>query len=124
MLFTWILAADLGLSDPVFQKRLVEDGIDLKKDPAKAGAKWIDNVWHGQAHSSEKMSWPIKLERYQWRQLVYSQTTQSVADAKEAVEVGYHGIVVSNHAGRQVDGAVTSLDVLEQIVQGKLHRSM
>lgn len=27
------------------------------------------------------------------------------------------GIVVSNHAGRQVDGAVASLDALEQIVK-------
>lgn len=44
---------------------------------------------------------------------------QSVADAKKAVEVGCDGIVVSNHAGRQVDGAVASLDALEQIVNGK-----
>jgi isopentenyl diphosphate isomerase/L-lactate dehydrogenase-like FMN-dependent dehydrogenase len=41
---------------------------------------------------------------------------QSVQDARKAVEIGCHGIVVSNHAGRQVDGAVASLDALEQIV--------
>ena len=29
------------------------------------------------------------------------------------------GIVVSNHAGRQVDGAIASLDALENIVNGK-----
>ena len=44
---------------------------------------------------------------------------QSVADAKKAIEVGCDGIVVSNHAGRQVDGATASLDALEQIVDGK-----
>jgi len=41
---------------------------------------------------------------------------QCVEDAKKAVEVGCDGIVVSNHAGRQVDGAVGSLDVLPEIV--------
>jgi isopentenyl diphosphate isomerase/L-lactate dehydrogenase-like FMN-dependent dehydrogenase len=41
---------------------------------------------------------------------------QSVLDAKRAVEIGCDGIVVSNHAGRQVDGAIASLDALEKIV--------
>jgi hypothetical protein len=29
--------------------------------------------------------------------------------------------VVSNHAGRQVDGAIASLDALEKIVDGKFY---
>ena len=41
---------------------------------------------------------------------------QHVEDAKKAVELGVDGIVVSNHAGRQVDGAIASLDALENIV--------
>jgi isopentenyl diphosphate isomerase/L-lactate dehydrogenase-like FMN-dependent dehydrogenase len=41
-----------------------------------------------------------------------------VGDAEKAVELGCDGIVVSNHAGRQVDGAIASLDALENIVQG------
>lgn len=133
------IGADLGLSDPgelleflvlvnvqdltddtVFQKRLAEDGIDPKKEPAKAGAKWIDNVWHGRAHSWERMPWLIKT----WKEMSGGKPfaikgIQSVADAKKAVEVGCDGIVVSNHAGRQVDGACASLDALEQIVDGK-----
>ena len=43
---------------------------------------------------------------------------QSVDDAKHCVELGVDGIVVSNHAGRQVDGAIASLDALENIVNG------
>jgi isopentenyl diphosphate isomerase/L-lactate dehydrogenase-like FMN-dependent dehydrogenase len=44
---------------------------------------------------------------------------QHVGDARRAVEeLGVDGIVVSNHAGRQVDGAVASLDALENIVEG------
>lgn len=41
---------------------------------------------------------------------------QSVADARKAVEYGVDGIIVSNHAGRQVNGAIASLDALENIV--------
>jgi isopentenyl diphosphate isomerase/L-lactate dehydrogenase-like FMN-dependent dehydrogenase len=44
---------------------------------------------------------------------------QSVVDAKKAVVLGVDGIIVSNHAGRQVDGAIASLDALEKIVDGE-----
>jgi isopentenyl diphosphate isomerase/L-lactate dehydrogenase-like FMN-dependent dehydrogenase len=44
---------------------------------------------------------------------------QTVSDAERAVEIGVDGIVVSNHAGRQVDGAIASLDALEKIATGK-----
>jgi lactate 2-monooxygenase len=40
---------------------------------------------------------------------------QHVEDAREAVRRGVEGIVVSNHGGRQVDGAVASLDALGPI---------
>ena len=36
-------------------------------------------------------------------------------DARRAVEAGIDGIVVSNHGGRQVDGAVASLDALVEV---------
>ena len=36
-------------------------------------------------------------------------------DARRALEVGVDGIVVSNHGGRQVDGAVASIDALADI---------
>ncbi|HET7591329.1 MAG TPA: alpha-hydroxy-acid oxidizing protein [Solirubrobacterales bacterium] len=40
---------------------------------------------------------------------------QHVDDAREAARRGVDGIVVSNHGGRQVDGAVASLDALPPI---------
>jgi L-lactate dehydrogenase (cytochrome) len=40
---------------------------------------------------------------------------QHVDDAREAVARGIDGIVVSNHGGRQVDGALASLDALPGI---------
>ncbi len=42
---------------------------------------------------------------------------QHVDDAREAVRRGIDGIVVSNHGGRQVDGAIASLDALAPIAE-------
>src|SRR5207344_1774679 len=38
-------------------------------------------------------------------------------DAREAVERGMDGLIVSNHGGRQVDGAIGSLDALPGVVE-------
>jgi len=37
-------------------------------------------------------------------------------DAREAVRRGVDGIIVSNHGGRQVDGAIAALDMLPEVV--------
>lgn len=110
------IGADLGLSDPVFQRRMAERGIDPKKQPEEAGAMWIDQVWHGRAWSWEKAVWA----REQWQRISGGKPflikgIQRVDDAEKAADLGFEGIVVSNHAGRQVDGAVASLDALEKI---------
>jgi lactate 2-monooxygenase len=38
-------------------------------------------------------------------------------DARRAVDEGMNGIMVSNHGGRQVDGAVGAIDVLPDVIQ-------
>ena len=38
-------------------------------------------------------------------------------DARKALDHGMDGIVVSNHGGRQVDGAIGSLDALPPVVE-------
>src|SRR5690606_19862501 len=38
-----------------------------------------------------------------------------VEDAREAVRAGADGIVVSNHGGRQLDGAATTIEALPSI---------
>ena len=38
-------------------------------------------------------------------------------DARQALDAGVAGLIVSNHGGRQVDGAVPALDVLPRIVE-------
>ncbi|THU80942.1 FMN-dependent alpha-hydroxy acid dehydrogenase [Dendrothele bispora CBS 962.96] len=103
---------EVGSSDPVFMKKY---GEELAKD----SGKWIDSsVWHGKAHTWEKIPWLIE----QWKRISNGRPfvlkgIQSAEDAIKAYEVGCEGIVVTNHAGRQVDGAVGSLEVLPEIVE-------
>lgn len=110
----------MGATDPIFQKRLKSHGIDPERDPERAGALWIDNVWHGRPHSWEKIPWLIE----QWKRIAGNNAPfaikgiQSPADAKHALKID-DAIVVSNHAGRQVDGAIASLEALRRI-QGAL----
>lgn len=40
---------------------------------------------------------------------------QSIGDARAAIDHGVDGMIVSNHGGRQVDGAIASLDALAAI---------
>lgn len=114
-------AGDLGLNDPAFLDSLKEAKKLDPEDPRdkyRVGADWIDgHIWHGQSFSWDRLPWLME----NWKRLSGGKPfalkgIQSVADAKKAVEMGVDGIVVSNHAGRQVDGAIASLDALEKIV--------
>ncbi|KAJ6452249.1 FMN-dependent alpha-hydroxy acid dehydrogenase [Mycena sanguinolenta] len=103
---------ELGKSDPVFMGK---HAAELEDDPGK----WIDSsVWHGKAHTWEKIPWLIK----EWKRISNGRPfvlkgIQNAGDARRALELGCEGIVVTNHAGRQVDGAVGSLEMLPEIAQ-------
>jgi len=103
---------EVGESDPAFMKKY---GEELKKD----SGKWIDSaVWHGKAHDWEKMRWlKGEWDRISSNRPFVIKGIQSAADALKAHEMGCAGIVVTNHAGRQVDGAVGSLEILPEIVE-------
>ncbi|KAH7311285.1 FMN-dependent dehydrogenase [Stachybotrys elegans] len=110
------IGADLGLTDPIFKKRLSEKGIDPDKQPAEAATLWIDTIWHGRAWSWDKAVWAHK----KWQEISGGKPflvkgIQRVDDAQKAADLGFEGIIVSNHAGRQIDGAIGSLDALEEI---------
>ncbi len=63
-------------------------------------------TWEDLAFLREQTSLPIILKGI-----------QHVDDARLAVEHGLDGIVVSNHGGRQVDGAIGSFDALPEIAR-------
>jgi L-lactate dehydrogenase (cytochrome) len=59
----------------------------------------------------------IKTLMEMWGGKVILKGILDVEDAKKAVEVGADAIVVSNHGGRQLDGALSSIRMLEDIVK-------
>ncbi|GAA6009402.1 hypothetical protein JCM10207_003767 [Rhodosporidiobolus poonsookiae] len=82
--------------------------------------QWIDSIWHGRPFSWTRLPWLIA----QWKRLRGGKAfvikgIQSVEDARRAA--GMEGVdgscIVSNHAGRQIDGAIASLDALDAIVR-------
>lgn len=54
--------------------------------------------------------------RRNWQGPLVLKGILSVRDARRALELGADGIVVSNHGGRQLDGAPSSISMLPQIV--------
>ena len=54
--------------------------------------------------------------RKHWKGPIVLKGIQHPDDARLALEAGCDGIVVSNHGGRQLDGAVGSLQMLPSIV--------
>jgi len=62
------------------------------------------------------LTWDHLPKLREWTRLpIVLKGIQDVDDARTALDHGVDGLVVSNHGGRQVDGAVASLDALAQI---------
>ncbi|KAI1814602.1 FMN-dependent dehydrogenase [Poronia punctata] len=105
----------VGFSDPVFRRKFAErtDGATPEENPVLAARYWISEVFSGDSHPWEHIE---VIKRY-WDGPVVLKGIQHPDDARMALEHGIDGIIVSNHGGRQVDGAVASLDMLPEIVE-------
>lgn len=105
---------EVGLSDPVFRAKFAEanDGEAPEDNPLLAAQAWIREAFSGNAHS-----WgDLAVLRRHWEGPIVLKGILSVEDARTAARHGVDGIIVSNHGGRQLDGAVPSLEVLPEIV--------
>src|SRR5437868_7325942 len=70
------------------------------------------------ALESAQVSWTdLKWIRELWKGPIVMKGVMTVDDAKRSVDAGAQGIVVSTHAGRQLDGVAGSLRVLPGIVE-------
>ena len=64
-----------------------------------------------------RLSWEdVREIRKQWGGKVIIKGILDVEDAKQAVNVGADAVIVSNHGGRQLDGALSSIAALPAIV--------
>lgn len=97
------------LSDPAFQAGQLTSVGD---DPQAAILRYI------QIFGDLSLTWEdIPFLQEHWHGPIVLKGILSVADALRAAQAGVAGIVVSNHGGRQVDGAIAALDALPAIAQ-------
>jgi L-lactate dehydrogenase (cytochrome) len=95
--------------DPVFRAALEKTP---EEDPGMATGHFLG------VQANPSLSWDDLSELREMTSLpIVVKGIQHAEDAREAVRRGLDGIVVSNHGGRQVDGAVASLDALPPIAE-------
>jgi lactate 2-monooxygenase len=97
------------LSDPGFQAALASP---VAEDPGAAILRYT------QIFGDLSLTWDdLPFLRQHWHGPIVVKGILSVADAVRAAEAGVEGIIVSNHGGRQVDGAIGALDALPAVAQ-------
>ncbi|WP_272896259.1 alpha-hydroxy-acid oxidizing protein, partial [Nonomuraea sp. MG754425] len=99
------------LSDEVFQHRIGATGahdIDLRK----AVTHWSE------ISADPALTWDdLTFLRDTWPGPIVLKGILHPDDARRATDAGMDGIGVSNHGGRQVDGAIAALDALPDIIR-------
>jgi lactate 2-monooxygenase len=95
-------------SDPAFLRGI---GGSLDADRSAALMHWAANF------GNPGLTWDdLGFLREHWDGPIVLKGIQHADDARRAVDAGMDGMIVSNHGGRQVDGATASLDVLPEVV--------
>jgi lactate 2-monooxygenase len=92
-------------SDPVFRAALADD------KPETAILQWA------QVFADPSLTWDdVAWLRDQTDLPLILKGVCSPLDARRAVDVGVDALIVSNHGGRQVDGAIAAIDALPAVV--------
>ncbi len=131
------------VSDPVFQEMLdeIDAGVPAKR---RVTLSSLRGLWHMLRHypangfvgklrsgrairavqkfiatySNPSTTWnDLEWLRNETRLPIILNGVLHPDDAQNALDVGVDGIIVSNHGGRQVDGAIASLDALQGVVK-------
>ncbi|KIX02753.1 uncharacterized protein Z518_08695 [Rhinocladiella mackenziei CBS 650.93] len=138
--FIWGDGCQIGHSDPVFNQRyeevqkmdkrgygekLAELWATMKSPGSVSGAaRVLSNIqllqkskaWLDVMNSGTYREWKhLEILRKLWDGPIVLKGIQTVDDAHRAIDHGMDGIIVSNHGGRQCDGAIASLDALAEI---------
>jgi lactate 2-monooxygenase len=133
-------------SDPVFRRLITEpsagDGLDDQPQPRPTLAAlrtlieltraYPDSFWRTlasgrgraavqrftQIYSRPSLTWDtLAFLRERTRLPIVLKGILHPDDAARAVDEGIDGVIVSNHGGRQVDGAIATLDALPAVVE-------
>jgi lactate 2-monooxygenase len=138
--FIWGQGCQVGFSDPVFNRmheqmqaedtRTAREKVteiwQILKRPGTIGgaAKILANattmkksmLFINIISSGTYREWSdLQTLKKHWDGPIVLKGIQTVEDAHRAIEHGMDGIIVSNHGGRQLNGAISSLDALAEI---------
>ena len=103
------------LTDPVFRASLTKSP---EEDPRAAVMQFLA-VFTNPSFGWNDIDWLRSITKLP----ILLKGVTHPDDVKEGIEHGIDGVVVSNHGGRQLDGAIGTLDALPRVVdaaQGKL----
>jgi L-lactate dehydrogenase (cytochrome) len=96
------------LMKPGWALRMVRDGVKFGGG-ARTPASSISAL--------SPFSWPdIERIRTRWKGALLVKGVLTARDAEKAVECGCEGVIVSNHGGRQLEGAPATLRALPEVV--------
>ncbi len=95
-------------SDPAFRSKLERPP---EEDPLSAVHHWAS------IYSNTKLTWEdLAILREHTRLPILLKGILHTDDARQALDCGLDGVIVSNHGGRQVDGSIAALDALVPVV--------
>ncbi len=95
-------------TDSVFRSKLARPP---EEDPLSAVRHWAS------IYSNTELTWDdLRFLRERTRLPILLKGILHADDARRAMDQGADGIIVSNHGGRQVDGAIAALDALPAVM--------
>lgn len=99
------------LSDPVFRSRLANPPEESEEATQQAVLTWVG------LFGNPGLGWSDLTMLREWTRLpILLKGICHPDDARIALDAGIDGVIVSNHGGRQVDGARAALDCLPGVV--------
>jgi len=109
-----------GITHPAWTIATLQNGLPrlrtVEKYATHSNMKFVSNMVGNRLGGT--LSWDYcKILKEEWDGPVVLKGVLHPKDAEQAVAIGMDGIVVSNHAGRQFNGATTSIDALPEIVK-------
>ncbi|KAG0701180.1 FMN-dependent dehydrogenase-domain-containing protein [Suillus ampliporus] len=138
LMVSMFLCSDAGLNftNPVFMKRhglfarherpkfpFNQEDIRRRAAAGDEEAKqsmFLASLWLGERGSGVFRTWDdLQFIKDNWDGPISLKGIPAVNDAEKAIDMGIDGIIVSDHGGRQIDGAIASLDELDMIMRSQ-----
>ena len=115
----WDVLAHPAWSLGTFARTVAQHGMPhFENMDATRGPPIVSRALERAVGNRDQLSWEhVKLIRRRWKGPLVIKGVLSPADVRMAKDCGVDGVIVSNHGGRQLDGAIAPLRALPGIVE-------